>query len=966
MSRKEIFDILLLLVTVSIAMCVYDAESVSADPVDSTYVGGGISYALDDTGGLTTAVASWDGSSTIVVIEPSVVVSGQTYMVSGVNSFSGNTTVTKVTINTSDVMVLPDGIFSSVTSLTEIVVAGSIESLPNSFCNSASSLSSVDLTGCTNLKSIGSNAFAYTSITDITLPSTVTSIGESAFSTCKSLKNVTLPGGITTIPTSAFMSCESLETASMGEITNFGKSAFKGCKVLKSVDVSYATVIGAEAFSNCNAIENVSLNDNLTDIGSKAFYGCTNLKTANLPGKTVTMEGNIFQSCKSLVQVTLSEDLKKIQSGTFQSCISLERINLENVEAININAFNGCYALDNVVLTNVVSIGDTAFNGCKSLKSITFGDRLETITGRAFVGCAFTEVHLPASATKISWFGSTSLTFPVTLKTITISSDNPKYVVREGVVYEMDSEGALIKAHYCPTQSTGERIVYADVAKYAFQGCNLSKITIADGVKIIDEGAFAACLNLKELVIADSVETIGNMAIGSTTNQYALKAITLPANLSSLGTNVFRQLKSLQYVEFPDGSFTTPKGASFAGFYAYVEGSGYSELPKSTAGQEYSSASGMRFVWNGTDAGKYYQITSDQVLLTTVVNGDVTYGAIAKGSPFAAPTAPEAPAGLSFVGWFTDSAMTVGHDENTAVTADLTLYAKYRIDTCTVNLMVDDSVKDSMSGLAPGNVITLPAVSKDGQNFNGWVIDGTLLGAQYIVSVNDANEVGIITLEALFSPIEKSSWNLTVTGDVNGKAFWTTTNAIGTYGMITVLPDEFETVTYTVSSNGGYGIISDNCAMVYSIDGNDVTVTVAFQDVGKASEYDVSVAEIASGEKHGLKATVIAKGGYVDSDGEFAISYVYKTWNDADKVWIYTTSGVTENVSNVLVTIPTDKKVSSVTGEFLLDNADAILVFGFATFSFKGTSVTGTAEDVTVHSPVIMCVSEIQAVVGKP
>lgn len=266
-----------------------------------------------------------------------------------------------------------------------------------------------------------------------------------------------------------------------------------------------------------------------------------------------------------------------------------------------------------------------------------------------------------------------------------------------------------------------------------------------------------------------------------------------------------------------------------------------------------------------------------------------------------------------------------------------------------------------------GDVITLPtAPAKADMNFNGWKInDGLMLGAQYVVDYRDAGEGDVITLTADYSAVVKTTWSLTVTG-ADGKAFWTTTNAIGTYGMITVLPDEFETVKYTVSDNGGYGIISDNCAMVYSTDGNDVTVTVEFKDVGKASEYDVSVAEIASGDKHGFKATVTAKDGYVDSAGKFAISYVYKTWNDTDKVWIYTTSGVTEGVENATVTIPTDKKVSSVTGEFLLDNDSAMLVFGFATFSFKGTSVTGIEEDVTVHSPVIMCVSEIQAVVGKP
>lgn len=285
-----------------------------------------------------------------------------------------------------------------------------------------------------------------------------------------------------------------------------------------------------------------------------------------------------------------------------------------------------------------------------------------------------------------------------------------------------------------------------------------------------------------------------------------------------------------------------------------------------------------------------------------------------------------------------------------------------------VKCMDDETEVKAIPNCHIGDVVTLPAApAKADTNFNGWKINGLMLGAQYVVDYRDAGEGDIITLTADYSVVVKTSWSLTVNGEgIQGKVFYTSTNAIGTYGMITVLPDEFETATYTVSSNGGYGIISDNCAMVYSIDGNDVTVTVAFQDVGKASEYDVSVAEIASGEKHGFKATVTAKGGYVDSDGEFAISYVYKTWNDTDKVWIYTTSGVTEGVENATVTIPTDKKVSSVTGEFLLDNDSAKLVFGFATFSFKGTSVTGTGEDVTVHSPVIMCVSEIQAVVGKP
>jgi hypothetical protein len=266
-----------------------------------------------------------------------------------------------------------------------------------------------------------------------------------------------------------------------------------------------------------------------------------------------------------------------------------------------------------------------------------------------------------------------------------------------------------------------------------------------------------------------------------------------------------------------------------------------------------------------------------------------------------------------------------------------------------------------------GDVVTLPAApAKEDMNFNGWKINGLMLGAQYVVDYRDVGEGDVITLTADYSAVVVDSfWALTVDGEgTQGKVFWTPTNAIGTYGMITVLPGEFEKVTYAVSSNGGYGIISDNCVMVYSNDGKDVTVTVAFQDVGKASEYDVSIAEIASGDKHGFRATVTAENGYVDDAGEFKIRYVYKTWNADENLWIYATSGVTAGVNDEVITIAAGKS-SFATGDFLLDKEGATLVFGYASYSFEGT-VAGAAGTVTVTSPVIMSVSEIQAVVGRP
>ena len=755
----------------------------------------------------------------------------------------------------------------------------------------------------------------------------------------------------------------SLTTINLGNVETIGANAFQKCSKLTSIDLSKAENIGAYAFDECTALTSVTLSSQLETIGNYAFQRCSSLQSVSLPGSIESSGNGAFNLCTSLVDISLDTSYKSIGEHMFENCTSLKSIDLKNVQGIGASAFRSCTALESIAIPDSTkAIGNLAFDGCTSLTSCNLGSGLERLGSQVFQNCPISgKMVIPASLTSITVIQSTVPTFPVNLSEIEVDPANPYYASKDGILYNKEMTVVL----YCPGAKTGEVAIAASVEQYAFINCHLSKVTILDGAQSIGICAFSVTNGnptLEEIVFPHSLTSIGNNIVQ---NQTKLKAIVLPSELGSLGFRLFQTLSNLEYVVFPDTDFTTPARFVFNGpTFHLADGT---TVPANSAGQTISTLHGARFVWDGTNAGHLYQIDDGKVLLTKVVNGVKSYTAIEKNTPCAMPEAPTGPVGLTFVGWFTDSEMTVAYNEENAVAADLILYAKFRIDTCTVNLVVDKTVKDSISGLIPGSAITLPAVMKDGQNFNGWVIDGTLLGAQYIVSVNDADEVGIITLDALFSPIEKSSWTLTVAGDVNGKAFWTVTNAIGTYGMITVLPDEFETATYTVSSNGGYGIISDNCIMVYSIDGNDVTVTVAFQDVGKASEYDVSVAEIASGEKHGFKATVIAKdGGYVDPAGEFAISYVYKTWNNTDKVWIYTTSGVTENVSNIAVAIPTDKKVSSVTGEFLLDNDSAILVFGYATFSFKGTSVTGTEEDVTVHSPVIMCVSEIQAVVGKP
>ena len=106
-------------------------------------------------------------------------------------------------------------------------------------------------------KIICDEAFSYCdSLSEIVIPSSVTSIGDSAFEYCKSLKSLVIPDGVTSIGEFAFSSCESLTDIVLPDsVTSIGFCAFWGCSSLCSVVIP----------------------DGVTSIGEFAFYGCKNL-----------------------------------------------------------------------------------------------------------------------------------------------------------------------------------------------------------------------------------------------------------------------------------------------------------------------------------------------------------------------------------------------------------------------------------------------------------------------------------------------------------------------------------------------------------------------------------------------------------------------------------------------------------------------------------------------------------------
>ena len=167
--------------------------------------------------------------------------------------------------------------------------------------------------------SIGSSAFSYETLTSVTIPDSVTSIGDYAFYECASLKDVTIPNSVTSIGVSAFGKCTSLTSVKMGNsVTSIGDYTFYNCTNLTSITIpDSVTNIGDYAFYECISLTSVKIGNSVTSIGFVAFKDCASL-TSVIIGNSVTSIGDwAFENCTSLKSVTIPSSVTKIDFEAF-------------------------------------------------------------------------------------------------------------------------------------------------------------------------------------------------------------------------------------------------------------------------------------------------------------------------------------------------------------------------------------------------------------------------------------------------------------------------------------------------------------------------------------------------------------------------------------------------------------------------------------------------------------------------
>ena len=203
---------------------------------------------------------------------------------------------------------------------------------------------SVTYNGTTySVTSIGYQAFTNgesgcSSLTSITIPNSVTSIGEYAFSFCSSLTSITIPNSVTSIEYAVFCGCESLTSVTIpNSVTSIGAWAFAFCSSLTSVTIpNSVTSISGYAFADCSSLTSVTLPNSVTRIGVLAFDGCDKLVDVYCYATTPPATGgeNIFSHYNAFLYVPCESKNAYMEDAVWGNFKYIECISSEGIEDV--------------------------------------------------------------------------------------------------------------------------------------------------------------------------------------------------------------------------------------------------------------------------------------------------------------------------------------------------------------------------------------------------------------------------------------------------------------------------------------------------------------------------------------------------------------------------------------------------------------------------------------------------------
>jgi len=390
---------------------------------------------------------------------------------------------------------------------------------------------------------------------NLTIPSQinglpVSAIGSQAFAGCGSLTNVTIPGSVTSIGDYAFSNCTQLASIFfMGDAPALGSDVFDSDPATAyylSDTTGWGSTYGLLPTTVWSEYAYTTNSDNtITITGYTGPVGDVSIPSA-INGFPVTSIGSsAFSSFAGLTSVTIPNDVTNIGASAFLNCASLTNVTIgTNVTAIGDNAFNGCGLTSVTVPNSVVSIGEFVFANCGSLSC-------------AMIPGAFNGT---LDGTVFNNDGNLSDTYYYT--------PSP-----DGVSCAITGYSGTDYSPVIP--STIDGLIVTDIGDNAFYGDGyLGNLTIPNSVTTIGNSAFNSCYSLGSVTIPNSVTSIGDNAFNSC---YSLGSVTIPTSVTTIGNNAFDSCYNLGSVILPVSVYSNLDSSVFSGespTYAFWYASG--------------------------------------------------------------------------------------------------------------------------------------------------------------------------------------------------------------------------------------------------------------------------------------------------------------------------------------------------------------------------------------------------------
>ena len=580
----------------------------------------------------------------------------------------------------------------------------------------------------------------FSSVTNLVISDGAEYIEEEAFKDARLITEVQIPDGVKSIGARAFENCSSLKSITIPDsVESMGLDVFKGCTSLESLTAPEKLLfpyIDYDILRDMDLVQDISYDYNGFAVrdGWLIAHNNPNVENLTLPEGIVGIAAGAFADYYYLQTVTFPKSLKYIGAGAFQNCTYLDNVVIpEGVEGIYSSAFENCSYMQTLTISSTVrAIGEKAFAKCASLQSLSLPDGVETIGVEAFSGnWRMLSVALPKSLTSVGenafsgCDGLEGVTVPGTVGTMSklfpdAYSSIKSITVAEGETKIMDGmfEGCASLVNF--TWSGSE----TEVGARAFYGCTtLVDVVMPDSVVSMGASVFAYCSGLENISLSRNLTVIPDYAFQGCV---LLDSLIIPASVERLGRCLVDNLTRAVYyltLKAPssDANAYEEAGSSLTSYVLQNslgwDGPGSRVLPKSWNNRPITYWTPNRFDVTFDANGGRFDASGSSVWSEQQIT-DTGYSL-----PSTEPVRP----GWAFDGWWTApvAGAKVTISTRVTLTREHTIYAHWRSlggrMTVSFNSNGGTVVIPGSQEYVPGQTFgQFPVPTRRGYVFGGW------------------------------------------------------------------------------------------------------------------------------------------------------------------------------------------------------------------------------------------------------